>query len=366
MATNSGATPTEDNFVHLENETDIANAFEQFWKEQDALDADEQKKPSTKSDEGNTPAEPADEEASDDEAQDDTEDGESPSEDDEGDDDATEQEEDSDEDGDTKKKKYAEDDEVYTKIKVGEEEHEVSIKELKRLYGQEASLTKKSMEVTEKGKAADAQSAKALAALDILNKRAQEAANPYREINWAQLMKDPNVSAEDVAALQAAAKVAFDNETFLSGQLDTLMKHVQEKQATEQREAAAAAVKSLKTEGSPNHIAGWNDKLYDELRTFAVDLGVNQNLVNSLTDPAAFKIMHMAMQFHKGSKKVVVTKPVNKSPKKIVKSSTSSAGPDTKATNAVKRKDAVSKQKRAGGGMDATVDAFAAILGGDN
>jgi len=44
MATNSGATPTEDNFVHLENETDIANAFEQFWKEQDALDADAQKK----------------------------------------------------------------------------------------------------------------------------------------------------------------------------------------------------------------------------------------------------------------------------------------------------------------------------------
>jgi len=371
MATTPGATFTDmtDTHVHLETEDDIASAFENFWKEQDAIDNGQT--PSSQSDEGKKKKPEAeevegdDEEASDDEAKDDDEDGESPSEDDEGNDDEQQTEDDEGKDDDDKgdKKKFTDDDEVYTKIKVGDEEHEVAVKDLKRLYGQEAALTKKSMEVAEKAKVADANNAKAIAALDIMVKRAQEASNPYRDINWAQLMKDPSVSAEDVAALQAAAKVAFDNEAFLSGQLDAFMSHVKETQAAAHREAAAAAIKSLTTEDSPNFIKGWNDKLYGEIRSFAVSQGIDKNAINALTDPAAFKIMHMAMQFHKGSQKVVVTKKVNKSPKKIVKSSTSNAGADSKTTKTVTRRDAIAKQKRAGGDMDATTDAFAAILG---
>src|SRR5271166_5311278 len=46
-----------------------------------------------------------------------------------------------------KSKKYADDSDTYVKVKVGEEEHEVAVKDLKRLWGQEASLTKKSQEV---------------------------------------------------------------------------------------------------------------------------------------------------------------------------------------------------------------------------
>lgn len=368
MATNNGATASDfdDNFVHLESEGDIASAFEQFWKDKDASVS---KKPSSTSDEGTTPEadeaeEDEHEEASDDEANDDTEDADEPSEDDEGDEDATDDEEDSEDEGD-KKKKFADDDEVYTKIKVGEEEHEVSIKDLKRLYGQEAALTKKSMEVATKTRQAEESQAKALAALDVLVKRAQESANPYREINWAALMKDPNVSAEDVAALQTAARAAFENETFLTGQLDAFMQHVQAQQAEAHKAAAAAALKSLTTEGSPNFIKGWNNDLYNDIRSFAVSQGFDKQQINQLTDPAAFKVLHMAMQFHKGSQKVVVTKKVNKSPKKIVKSSTTSTGPDSRTTRTIKRKDAVAAQRRAGGGMDATVDAFAAILGND-
>jgi hypothetical protein len=45
--------------------------------------------------------------------------------------------------------------------------------------------------------------------------------------------------------------------------------------------------------------------------------------VNTLTDPAAIKMMHMAMLYAKGASKVVTTQKVNKTPKKIVKTSNS-------------------------------------------
>jgi hypothetical protein len=342
----------------LETDNEVISAFEELFK-----DAEEPSKKKESDDEGASKADKAEEteEASDDEAKDETEDGESSSEDDEGDEGETESEDEE----KPASKKYADDEGTYVKVKVGDEEHEVAVKDLKRLFGQEASLTKKSQEVAAKTKVAEENSAKALATLDIMVKRAQEASKPYRDLNWAGLMKDPNVSAEMLSALQADAKAAMDNETFLTSQLDGLMKHVREQQATTHREAATAAIKSLTTEGSPNYIKGWNNDLYNNIREFAVTQGMDGGIVNALTDPSAFKLLHMAMQFHKGSKKVVTTEKVNKSPKKIVKSSTSASAPDTKATQLIKRKEATAKQKKAGGNMASTVDAFEALMGGD-
>jgi hypothetical protein len=51
-------------------------------------------------------------------------------------------------------------------------------------------------------------------------------------------------------------------------------------------------------------------------------MGIDKDTVNNLTDPGAFKILHMAMQFHRGAAKVV-TKKVNKTPTRIVKNSAS-------------------------------------------
>src|SRR5574337_877989 len=71
---------------------------------------------------------------------------------------ATEEGQETEEDGEdedpeaSKAKKDAGDD-VIVKIKVGDKEHEVPVKDLKRLYGQEASLTRKSQEVAAQRKA---------------------------------------------------------------------------------------------------------------------------------------------------------------------------------------------------------------------
>jgi translation elongation factor EF-4 len=93
-------------------------------------------------------------------------------------------------------------------------------------------------------------------------------------------------------------------------------------------------------------------------------MGVHRQMVDNLVDPASFKLIHMAMQFHKGAQKVV-TQQVNKAPKKIVKASTTSAQPNRDTGKIIDRNKAVAKMKKAGGNMEATQDAFLALLGGD-
>jgi hypothetical protein len=100
------------------------------------------------------------------------------------------------------------------------------------------------------------------------------------------------------------------------------------------------------------------------MRSFAVGMGANQQMINNLVDPAAFKLIHMAMQFHKGAQKVVTQK-VNKAPKKIVKASTTSAPPNRDTSKAIDRNKAVAKMKRSGGNMQSTEDAFLALIGGE-
>jgi hypothetical protein len=338
--------------VELTTESDAADAFMNLFEKGSDDDASK-KKPSDKGEEGDVKdaeddASETDEETTDAEETETDEDGESPSEEDE----ETESEEESDEDD----KAYVDDEGSYVKVKVGDEEHEVAVKDLKRLYGQEASLTRKSQEVAAKTKeVADLQAAN-MARLDVLVKRAKEAADPYRQINWAAAMKDPNVSAEEVQALQNMARAAFENEAFLTGQMDGFMQEVRTQQATAHKEAAAACIKSITDEKSPHHIKGWNEPLYNDLRGFGVEMGMPKEVVDQLTDPAAFKLLHMAMQFQRGAKKVVTTK-VNKAPKKIVKNSAAKPAHNSSTTKVVKRNEAVSKLMKSGS-MDDAVNAF--------
>lgn len=325
------------------------NAFLKLW---DAEEPSEKEEKEGETEEANVSEDTeADTDANDTEGE--TEDAEEPSEDTEETEGETEK---------TKAKKYADDEGTYVKVKVGEEEHEVAVKDLKRLFGQEASLTKKSQEVAERTKAAEFAQARSLAALDVMVQRAQETANPYRNVNWASLMKDPSISAEDVGALQEAARAAFENEVFLTSQLDGFMQELQNQQGHVQREAAANCIKALTDEQSPTYIKGWDQKLYNDMRTFAVSMGANQQMVDGLADPSAFKLIHMAMQFHKGTQKVVTQK-VNKAPKKIVKASTTSSTPSQDANRVVGRQKAVANLKKAGGSMDATQDAFMSLFG---
>jgi len=214
------------------------------------------------------------------------------------------------------KKSYASEDSVV-KIKVDGEVVEASIKDLKRLYGQEASLTRKSQEAAETKKKAEETGQRYIAGLDALLERAKKQAEPYANINFLALTKDPNVSSDELAALSDAAQKAFDNVRYLETELDGVVRKASEER---QQVMIAQARETIKILSDPKKgIPGWNEEMYNNIRQFAVSAGMDSQVVNELVDPTAFRILHMAMQYQKGKSAVVKSKKVDKTPKRIIK-----------------------------------------------
>lgn len=342
------------------SEDDGADAFlKSFNIEEDAdgEDADlKKKKPSeegekTKTKEADAEDEGAEDENSDEEGLEDEAEGDE--------EEATEKEAKEDK---SSKKSFVDSEDTYVKVKVGDEEREVTVKDLKRLYGQEASLTQKSQQVAEQRRTYDEGVAKNVAALNVMLEKAKAKAAPYAGIDWLAVSKNPNISAEEASALRDEAKSALDDVTFFEKDLGGLMTAITEKQKADTVTQAKACIASLSTPGTddkpnPLHIQDWNDKVYDDLRSFARELGADEKAVNAMVDPVAFKVLHMALQFKRGSSKVLTVK-TNKSPKKIVKTSSSASASKTSAS-ANDRTTATANLKRSGSEEDA-VNAFLA------
>jgi hypothetical protein len=246
------------------------------------------------------------------------------------------------EDKPTKAAKVAEDDAEIT-YTVDGVEHKASVKELKRLAGQEASLTRKSQEVAAKTKEVEDTRILHVTALNTLVDRAEEAYKPYAEIDW--LVASKEMSAEDFAAVRAEATEKYNNYKFLTEELGGAMQKVAEDQETTWKAQADAciAVLSDPTTG----IEGWGKPMYDEVREYAVKGGMNVNIVNKLTDPAAFKFLAKAMAFDKI--KTVATVKKATSAKKVLKSS----GNTTSAKQTPSEKSALAKLKNSGSRDDA-------------
>jgi hypothetical protein len=296
----------------------------------------------------------AEDEASEDDAQDEPSDDEDENEGDE------DKENDEDED-DKPKRKFADDsDETYVKVKEGDTEHEVKVSDLKRLFGQEASLTRKSQEVATEREAVNAKRTENVTAYNALLQRATSRADKYRALPWTQYMKDPNIPADQLQALTAEANEAIQEETFIKNELTSYVEKITAEQKEAAKKQSAECIKAIKNPESPTHIKGWNDALYADIRNFAVEQGFDAKVVTSLNDPAAFKVLHMAMQFKKGATKVL-TKKVNKTPTRIVKNS--SATPAVRDNSKkLTAKTAVQKAVRSGS-MDDAANAFFAMDG---
>jgi len=268
------------------------------------------------------------------------------------------------EDGDTKT--YVDSAKTFVKIPQGGTVHEVKVSDLTRLFGQEAALTQKSQEVATLRTTADAQIAQNVAALNVLHEKAKEKAAPYVALDWLALAKNPNITQEDLSALRTEAKAAIEDVQFFEGGLNQLMTSISDKQKVDTVAQAKVCITALSTPGTadkPNilHIEGWNDKVYDDLRSFARSLGADDKSLNAMVDPISFKILHMAMQFKRGASKVLTTK-TNKSPKKIIK--TSSAAPAGRAAAPVAAKNkAMAALKRTGSEADAEAAFLAGFLG---
>lgn len=327
--------PTENASLNVD---DATSAFLERWKDPQDEASKSDKGAKTKAHE-ETEAEVEDEEPVDE--QDDEENLEDP---DEGTEEDTEEDK---ADAKDKPKKVAEDD-AEVSFTVDGVEHKASVKELKRLAGQEAALTRKSQEVASRTKEVDELRTHHITALNTLVQRAADRYKPFSEIDM--LVASKEMSSEDFAAVRSEATAAYADLQFLTEELQGAVAQAQHMQ---QQDFNARAQECIQVLSDPEKgIKGWNQNLYNEIRTYAKGAGMSPTVVDAITDPVAIKMLHKAMAFD-NIKKVATVKKAT-APKKVLNSTRSS---DRQSKNTPNAKSAMATLK-ATGSRDAAASAF--------
>ena len=242
-------------------------------------------------------------------------------------------------------------DEQEVEIKVGEETKKAKLRELKRLYGQEASLTQKSQKVAETLKLAETREAQASAALQAMISKAEEKAKPYRDIDW--LVLSQRMNTEDFEALRQDAALAEGDVKFLKGELDKQVQGQNERAQVAYREAAQACLKTLQDPATG--IKGWNKELYDGLVKWGTEQGLPA--ITGLVDPAAWKIVHMAYQY---AQQQSAAKTAETKVQKIAHRPTTVIAPKGQGRAPADQKTTAIRNLRRSGSLDDAVGAFMA------
>lgn len=256
--------------------------------------------------------------------------------------DAETEEDEEEEKSDEKPKKVLKDDSIV-KVTVDGKELDVPVEKLKRLYGQEASLTRKSQEVAAKRKEVEETGAAYVAALSSLLERARHKAQPFAQVDFAIAAKE--LDNDSYSALKNEAQRTFEEVRFLEQELGAFMQAVERQKVQELQVQARETVKILEKD-----IPNWSDELYNNMRAFAINQGLDEYTVNTLVDPTAWKMINMAYQYHKGQS--AITKPKTKKPKKIVKSSASTVSGQVFAKS--KTQEAQARARKSGSVDDVT------------
>jgi hypothetical protein len=245
-------------------------------------------------------------------------------------------------------------DDVEIEIKVGEETKKASLKDLKRLYGQEASLTQKSQKVAEAQRIADVNNTRATTALNSMLGKAVERFQPYAGMDW--LVLSQRMNTEDFQALRADASAAQADLTFLQTELDTTVASQRDVALQANKAAAAECIKALSD--PTTGIKDYSQEVYNDILGFATSNGL-PSVVN-FVDPSALKIIHMAMMYSKSQQAAATaaTK-VNKAIQqatRVLKPNTSS----TPTTSASARSKEAMRNLKSSGSVDDAASAFMA------
>lgn len=294
--------------IGFESEHEAAEAYLKKWA--DAEELSEQDEGATDDDEGSE-TDPNDT----DENESDTEEAED-----------EESEDDGENDDDDEQPTIA-GDEAEVKVTVDGEERTVKVKDLKRLYGQEASLTRKSQEVADARKQAQERNDQASATIDLMLSKAQERFKPYAELDW--LVVQQQLEPDEFAALRAEAKHAYEELSFIAQERDNYIDRERTRIKGELENASKEALGAIQNPEHRDHIPEWNEQLYADLRTFAVDAGLPKDDVDMIANSTVLRLLYDAMQYRKGKqvatqkKAKAATKPIksNKKPSDKINSS---------------------------------------------
>lgn len=242
------------------------------------------------------------------------------------------------------KPRVAADDEHEVVVSVDGQEHRVQVKDLKRLFGQEASLTRKSQEVATLRSQVTEQSEYHLTALKSMIGRAEERYKPYAEVDWA--LAAAKLPADEYQSLKVAAETLKADIDYYKEELGKEVDNARTQQVESLQQAAQQCNAALVTPESPHHIEGWNETVYNEIRTYAVEMGVPQETIDRTVDPAAIKLVHKAMLYDKAQKTAV--KKLANAPRNVNKTPTN----DSNASQGGERK-AMERLRKSGDEDDA-------------
>ena len=199
----------------------------------------------------------------------------------------SDQDEDTDEADDEAIEIVAADDDDVVEITVNGEMHQTSVKELKRLYGQEKSLTQKSQDLASQRKQSEQEFARTQMAYQKMIERAEARYKPYQEIDM--LVASRQMDSETFAQLRADAKQAEDDVRFLREESASLLSEAHEKHQQALQTAAQECVRVLEAE-----LPDWSSELYQDIRTYAVSAGLPQEQVDQYVDPAVIMLINKA------------------------------------------------------------------------
>ena len=282
---------SEANPAVLEDLDDAANAILDRWSDGSDLSEDEELEATDDSpDEAEGEATDIDE--------DDTDPEDDGSDEDPDDDEPTEDSNDDEEDDDSEELTLSED--TLIEIAVDGENKQASLKDLKRLYGQEASLTRKSQEVATKRKEADDALNRADVSYRKLLERAQARSKPYEEIDM--LVASRQMSVDDFASLRREAKEAGDDLSFLKEESEQFYSETRKQHAAQLAVSAKECISALQ-----DQIPDWSNDLYNDIRNYAVSVGLPQEQVDQYVDPSVIILLNKARMYDQ-SKATATTK----------------------------------------------------------
>jgi hypothetical protein len=257
--------------------------------------------------------------------------------------DLEEEGEDSDEEeGDDDQAKVEAPDDALVTIKIGDETQTVKVKDLKRLYGQEASLTRKSQEVAQARQKVEQEGELFAATSQRMLEKAEARFQPYKDIDW--LVAQKNLTATEFAALRQEAQAAFEDYKFLQEETNSVFEQLQQSKQAQWAEEAKECVKVL-AETVPN----WSAERYSKVRDFAKERGIPSETFNQIVDPVAIAIINDALTLHEARQRAATKKKtVAVAPKKTVKQ-TKGRGQTTSKTGQDQEVTALAKKLRSSG-----------------
>ena len=236
------------------------------------------------------------------------------------------------------------DDNMITKVKVGNDELEVSVKDLKRLHGQEKSLTIKSQEVATQRKALEDKSLQYEASLQKLMEKAQERYKPYAEVDM--LVAAKTMSDDDFMQLRRESQMAKEDLDFFTQEAYNYAQNIKNEYQKRLQEEASKSIKVLQ-----ERVPDWSQNLYNDVRSYAINQGLTAEVVDTIVEPTAIEMMIKAMRYDQG-KKVATQKRVVRKQKRVLKSGTSNP------TTAKRRQNEAMERLHKTGSTDDATNAF--------